>query len=99
MGAVCGVRGIRVADASIHPAVPASNTMWAIVIFAETIGSVMRDEREIRWGSKKGRDCGEPALTMFRDSVGFEQWPVEKTVRQKRVCGPVQIEFYAVLLQ
>ena len=73
--------------------------MWTTVKFAETIGSAMRNEREVRWGSKKGWDCDEPALAMFRDSVGFEQWPVEKTVRQKRASGPVQIEFYAVLLQ
>ena len=39
VGAVCGVRGIRVAYASIYPVVPASNTMWTTVIFAEMIGS------------------------------------------------------------
>ena len=57
----------------------------------------MRDERKVRWGSNKARDCDEPALAMFRDSAVFE--PAEKAVRQKRVSGPVEIEFYAVLLQ
>ena len=67
--------------------------MWVTVIFAETIGSAMRDEREVRWESMKGRDCDEPALAMFRDSVGFEQWPVEKAVRQKRCPALFRLSF------
>ena len=49
-------------------------------------------------GKQETRDCDEPALAMFRDSVRFVHEPVEKATRQKKVSCPVQIELYAVLL-
>ena len=42
-GRVHGVQGLRVADASIIPTIPASNTMWTTMMFAERIGSWIRD--------------------------------------------------------
>lgn len=42
-GRVYDVQGLRVADASVLPSVPASNTMWTTAMFAERIGSSVRD--------------------------------------------------------
>lgn len=42
-GRVYGVRGLRLADASVIPTVPASNTMWTTMMFAERIGRSIRD--------------------------------------------------------
>lgn len=46
-GRVYGVQGLRVADASVCPTVPASNTMWTTVMIGERIGSAIRDGREV----------------------------------------------------
>ena len=46
-GRVYGVQGLRVCDASILPTVPASNTMWTTMMFAERIGSSIRDRKEV----------------------------------------------------
>ncbi|KAK3196394.1 hypothetical protein K4F52_000276 [Lecanicillium sp. MT-2017a] len=43
IGRVYGVHGLRVCDASIIPTVPAANTMWPTMMFAERIGSNIRD--------------------------------------------------------
>ena len=51
-GLVYGIRRLRVCDASILPTVPASNTMWTTMMFAERVGSSIRDGREI-----KSRGC------------------------------------------
>lgn len=42
-GRVYGVECLRVADASVIPTVPASNTMWTTAMFAERIGTSIRD--------------------------------------------------------
>ncbi|KAL8854089.1 MAG: hypothetical protein Q9198_010936 [Flavoplaca austrocitrina] len=42
-GRVYDVQCLRVADASVIPTVPASNTMWTTAMFAERIGSSIRD--------------------------------------------------------
>jgi choline dehydrogenase len=42
-GRVYGVQALRVVDASIIPTVPASNTMWTTMMFADRIGRSMRD--------------------------------------------------------
>lgn len=42
-GRVYGVQGLRVADASVIPTVPAANTMWSTCLFAERIGRGVRD--------------------------------------------------------
>jgi choline dehydrogenase len=36
-----------VADASVIPTVPASNTMWTTVMFGERIGRSIRDGRDV----------------------------------------------------
>lgn len=46
-GRVYGVDGLRVADASVIPTVPASNTMWTTMMFAERIGSSIRDAEDV----------------------------------------------------
>jgi choline dehydrogenase len=46
-GRVYGVLGLRVADASVIPTVPASNTMWTTVMFGERIGRSVRDGRDV----------------------------------------------------
>jgi choline dehydrogenase len=46
-GRVHGVEGLRVADASVIPTVPASNTMWTTMMFAERIGRSMRDATDV----------------------------------------------------
>ena len=46
-GRVYGVRGLRVCDASIIPTVPAANTMWTTMMFAERIASSIRDGRDV----------------------------------------------------
>jgi choline dehydrogenase len=46
-GRVYGVLGLRVADASVIPTVPASNTMWTTVMFGERIGRSIRDGRDV----------------------------------------------------
>ncbi|ETN42794.1 uncharacterized protein HMPREF1541_01952 [Cyphellophora europaea CBS 101466] len=53
-GRVYGVRGLRVADASVIPTVPASNTMWTTVIFAERIGCSIRDGVDVGAASRGG---------------------------------------------
>ncbi|KAK5045494.1 hypothetical protein LTR84_009112 [Exophiala bonariae] len=46
-GRVYGVQGLRVADASIIPTVPASNTMLTTMMFAERIGCSVRDAVDV----------------------------------------------------
>lgn len=46
-GRVYGVNSLRVCDASIIPTVPASNTMWTTMMFAERIGRSIRDGRGV----------------------------------------------------
>ncbi|KPI35997.1 5-(hydroxymethyl)furfural oxidase [Cyphellophora attinorum] len=46
-GRVYGVDGLRVADASVIPTVPASNTMWTTMMFAERIGCSIRDAIDV----------------------------------------------------
>lgn len=46
-GRVYGVHGIRVADASVIPTVPAANTMWSTCMFAERIGRSVRDGKPV----------------------------------------------------
>lgn len=46
-GRVYGVNGLRVVDASIIPTIPACNTMWPTAMFAERIGSSIRDGHEV----------------------------------------------------
>lgn len=46
-GRVYGVQGLRVCDASVIPTVPAANTMWPTMMFAERIGSSIRDGKLI----------------------------------------------------
>ncbi|KAK5084549.1 hypothetical protein LTR05_005627 [Lithohypha guttulata] len=47
-GRVYGVHGLRVADASVIPTVPASNTMWSTMMFAERIGCSVRDTTDVK---------------------------------------------------
>ena len=47
-GRVYGVSGLRIADASIIPTVPASNTMWTTMMFAERIGRSIRDGQDVQ---------------------------------------------------
>ena len=46
-GCVYGVHGLRVADASVIPTIPAANTMWTAMMFAERIGRSLRDGRSV----------------------------------------------------
>ena len=46
-GRVYGVQGLRIVDASILPTVPASNTMWTTMTFAERIGRSIRDSTDV----------------------------------------------------
>lgn len=46
-GRIYRVEGLRVADASVIPTVPASNTMWTTMMFAHRIGSSIRDGRDV----------------------------------------------------
>ncbi|KAF4547418.1 GMC oxidoreductase-like protein 6 [Elsinoe fawcettii] len=46
-GRVYGVQRLRVCDASIIPTVPAANTMWPTMMFAERIGCSIRDDKAI----------------------------------------------------
>lgn len=46
-GCVYGVQGLRVADASVIPTIPAANTMWTTMMFAERIGRSVRDDRSV----------------------------------------------------
>jgi choline dehydrogenase len=46
-GRVYGLQGLRVADASVIPTVPAANTMWTTMMFAERIGRSIRDGRDV----------------------------------------------------
>ena len=46
-GRVYGVQGLRVCDASIIPTVPACNTMWPTMMFAERIGRSIRDGKDV----------------------------------------------------
>jgi choline dehydrogenase len=47
-GRVHGLRGLRVADASVIPTVPASNTMWTTMMFAERIGCSVLDGMDVK---------------------------------------------------
>lgn len=47
-GRVYGVEGLRVADASVIPTIPAANTMWTTMLFAERIGRSLRDGAPVR---------------------------------------------------
>ena len=49
-GCVYGMKGLRVADASVIPTIPAANTMWTTMMFADRIG------RCVRVGRPVGRD-------------------------------------------
>ena len=51
-GRVYGVQGLRVADASVIPTVPASNTMWTTMMFAERIGRSVRDGVDVGAASR-----------------------------------------------
>jgi choline dehydrogenase len=51
-GRVYGVQGLRVADASVIPTVPASNTMWTTMMFAERIGHSIRDGVDVGAASR-----------------------------------------------
>ena len=42
-GQIYGMRGLRICDASIIPTVPASNTMWTTMMFAQVIGTAIKD--------------------------------------------------------
>ena len=46
-GRVYGVAGLRVVDASVIPTIPAANTMWTTMMFAERIGRSVRDGQSI----------------------------------------------------
>ncbi|KAK5026252.1 hypothetical protein LTS07_007777 [Exophiala sideris] len=46
-GRVYGIKGLRVADASVVPTVPASNTMWTTMMFAHRIGCSIRDGSDV----------------------------------------------------
>lgn len=46
-GCVYGIQGLRVVDASILPTIPAANTMWSTMMFAERIGRSVRDGRSV----------------------------------------------------
>lgn len=54
-GGVYEVQCLRVADASVIPTVPASNTMWTTAMFAERIGSSIRDGRPVEGQDSKAR--------------------------------------------
>ena len=54
-GCVYGVQGVRVVDASIIPTIPAANTMWTTMMFAERIGQSVRDRISI--GSERQKDA------------------------------------------
>ena len=47
-GRVYGVPGLRVCDASVIPTVPAANTMWTTMMFAERIGRSIANGRDVR---------------------------------------------------
>jgi choline dehydrogenase len=51
-GRVHGLLGLRVADASVLPTVPASNTMWTTMMFAERIGCSVRDGLDVKSSSQ-----------------------------------------------
>jgi choline dehydrogenase len=51
-GRVHGLQGLRVADASVIPTVPASNTMWTTMMFAERIGCSVRDGLDVKSSSR-----------------------------------------------
>jgi choline dehydrogenase len=46
-GKVYGLQGLRVADASVIPTVPACNTMWPTMMFAYRIGCSIRNETAV----------------------------------------------------
>lgn len=54
-GRLYGVDGLRVADASIIPTIPACNTMWPTMMFAERIGCSIRDRSLIGSDSVQAR--------------------------------------------
>jgi choline dehydrogenase len=54
-GRVYGIDSLRVCDASIIPTVPAANTMWTIMMFAERIGASMRDKKDIDGSFERSR--------------------------------------------
>ena len=56
-GRLYGMQGLRVCDASVFPTVPASNTMWTTMMFAERIGSSIRDGKAVT-ETKAHRVCG-----------------------------------------
>ncbi|KAI5357915.1 putative glucose-methanol-choline oxidoreductase, FAD/NAD(P)-binding domain superfamily [Septoria linicola] len=49
-GRVYGVRRLRIADASVIPTVPAANTMWTTMMFADRIGRSIRDQKPVTTG-------------------------------------------------
>lgn len=57
-GCVYGVDGLRVADASVVPTVPAANTMWTTMMFAERIGRSIRDEKPVQRKTRSDGDSG-----------------------------------------
>ncbi|EME42994.1 hypothetical protein DOTSEDRAFT_63303 [Dothistroma septosporum NZE10] len=52
-GRVHGLRKLRVADASVIPTVPAANTMWTTMMFADRIGRSVRDQELVEHGTPK----------------------------------------------
>ncbi|EGP91678.1 uncharacterized protein MYCGRDRAFT_32708 [Zymoseptoria tritici IPO323] len=57
-GRVYGVKGLRVVDASVIPTVPAANTMWTTMMFAERIGRSLRDGVDVGPPLRSGRSEG-----------------------------------------
>jgi choline dehydrogenase len=53
-GRVYGVEGLRVADASVIPTIPAANTMWTTMMFAERIGRSVRDACDVGNSRRSG---------------------------------------------
>lgn len=59
-GCVYGLEGLRVADASVIPTIPAANTMWTTMMFADRIGWSVQVGKPVglRQGpSTKGKKC------------------------------------------
>jgi choline dehydrogenase len=47
-GRVYGVKGLRVADASVLPTVPAANTMGSCMLVGEIVGKSVCDGRSVQ---------------------------------------------------
>lgn len=53
-GRVYGVQGLRVVDASIVPTIPAANTMWTTMMFAERVGQSIRNGEPCTGSLRRG---------------------------------------------